>query len=128
MNYRIRLFVLVAFVLALFSALRPALADPPIPSEVWVTCKPVESMIILGVRYHVRCDKGWTNPKTSQKFPFFAIAATNSAQVEQAISMVHTSLTTGKFLRVRIKTSSTFNPPGCLTDDCRAFIAIGVQN
>jgi hypothetical protein len=128
MHHTVRNLALLLAALAVFSALQPVLADPPIASEVWVTCKPVESMIYLGNRYHVKCDKGWTNPQTSHKYPYFAIAATSSAQVEQAMSTVHTALITGKLLRILIKTGSSYNPPGCLTDDCRPFIAIGVLN
>ena len=119
---------LAASILTLLTVARPAQADPPIPSEVWITCKPVESMIFLGGRFHVLCDHGWTNPSTGHSFPYFAISGSNATQVEQAMSMAQTAQISGKKLRLRIKTSSSFNPSGCLTDDCRAFIAIGVTN
>ncbi len=130
MNHRSlsRALLLVAAVLALLPVPRPALADPPIPAEVWVTCKPVESMVYLGTRFHVKCDQGWTNPSTSHQYPYFAIAATNDARVQQAMSMAQTAQISGKRVRMLIKTSSSFNPSGCQTDDCRAFISIGVVN
>jgi hypothetical protein len=120
--------LLTVFVLALAPTSRLALADPPIASQGWVTCKPVESMVYLGARFHVKCDQGWTNPSTSHHYPYFAISATNNSQLEQAISMVQTAQISGKRVKLLIKTSSSFNPSGCETDDCRAFIAIGVVN
>jgi hypothetical protein len=127
MKYR---FLALAFllVLSLLQAPRPALADPPIPAEAWVACKPVESMIFLGVRFHVKCDQGWTNPSTGNQYRYFAISATSTAQVEQAMSMVQTAQISGKRVKMRIKTGSSSNPSGCLTSDCRAFTAIGVVN
>ncbi|HJX29430.1 MAG TPA: hypothetical protein VJ885_16095 [Thermoanaerobaculia bacterium] len=127
MKYR---FPALAFllVLSLLQAPRPVLADPPIPAEDWVACKPVESMIVFGKRFHVKCDEGWTNPSTGNEYRYFAIAVTNSSQVEQAMSMVETAQISGKRVKVRIKTGSSSNPPGCSTSDCRPFIAIGVVN
>ena len=106
----------------------PASADPPIPENAWVTCKPVETMIFLGTRFHVKCDQGWTNPSTNHEYPYLAISASNSSQVEQAILMVQTALLSGKRVKMLIKTSASSNPSGCLTNDCRAFTAIGVVN
>ncbi|HEX2644042.1 MAG TPA: hypothetical protein VHU81_13700 [Thermoanaerobaculia bacterium] len=120
--------VLAVFALALLPALRPALADPPVPPEAWVTCKPVESLVWLGGRFHVKCEQGWSNPSTGNSYPYFAISGSNTAQLEQAMSMVQTAQISGKRVKLRIKTSSTANPSGCQTDDCRAFIAIGVVN
>jgi hypothetical protein len=130
MSHRpLRLALLLAvFVLTLVSTSRLALADPPIPSQVWVTCKPVESMVYLGTRFHVKCDQGWTNPSTNHHYPYFAISATNNSQLEQAISMAQTAQISGKRVRLLIKTSSSANPSGCQTDDCRGFVAIGVVN
>jgi hypothetical protein len=112
--------------LTLLPASRPALADPPLAAEYWVTCKPVESMIFLGVRFHVKCDQGWTNPSTSHEYRYFAITTSSSTQVEQAMSMVQAAQIAGKRVKLRIKSSSASNPSGCQTDDCRAFVAIGV--
>jgi hypothetical protein len=120
--------VLAVFALALLPALRPALADPPVAPEAWVTCKPVESLVWLGGRFHVKCEQGWSNPSTGNSYPYFAISGSNTAQLEQAMSMVQTAQISGKRVKLRIKTSSTANPSGCQTDDCRAFIAIGVVN
>lgn len=130
MRYRSlsRALLLAAGLLAILPATRPALADPPIPAEVWVTCKPVESMVYLGTRFHVKCDQGWTNPTTSHQYPYFAMAATSDARVQQAMSMAQTAQISGKRVRMLIKTSSSSNPSGCQTDDCRAFTAIGVVN
>lgn len=119
---------LVVFALALLPAVRPALADPPIPSEVWVTCKPVESLVWLGGRFHVLCEQGWTNPSTGNNYRYFAISGSNTTQVGHAMSMVQTAQISGKRVRLRIKTGSSSNPSGCLTSDCRAFVAIGVVN
>jgi hypothetical protein len=126
MRHRYLPLAIAVCALTLLPVSKPALADPPIPAEVWVTCKPVESMIVLGSRFHVKCDQGWTNPSTLHKYPYFAIASTDSAQVEQAMSTVQTAQISGKRVRVWIKTGSSYNPAGCQTDDCRAFIAIGV--
>lgn len=130
MNYRFLslALVLVIFGLTSLPTTRTALADPPIAAQEWFTCKPVESMVYLGTRFHVKCNKGWTNPTTGHEYPYFAIAATNDAQVEQAISMAQTAQISGKQVKLLIKTSSSFNPSGCQTDDCRAFIAVGVVN
>lgn len=127
MSYR-RLSLAFLFVLSLLQASRPALADPPIPSEVWLTCKPVESMIFFGIRFHVKCDQGWTNPSTGNHYPYLAIAATNNAQVEQAMSTVQAAQVSGKRVRMLIKTGSSSNPSGCLSSDCRAFVSIGLVN
>lgn len=127
MNHR-SLALAFLLVLGLLQAPRPALADPPIPAEDWVVCKPVESMIFLGVRFHVKCDEGWSNPSTGNEYRYFAISASNTAQVEQAMSMVQTAQISGKRVKMRIKTSSSSNPSGCLTSDCRAFTGIGVVN
>jgi hypothetical protein len=127
MNHR-SLALAFLLVLSLLQAPRPVLADPPIPSDAWVSCKPVESMIFLGVRFHVKCDQGWTNPSTGNEYRYFAISATSTAQVEQAMSMVQTAQISGKRVKMRIKTGSSSNPSGCLTSDCRAFTSIGVVN
>jgi hypothetical protein len=107
---------------------RTVSADPPVAENAWVTCKPVETMIYLGARFHVKCDKGWTNPSTGHEYPYLAISASNSSQVEQAMSMAQTAQISGKRVRMLIKTSASSNPSGCQTDDCRAFISIGVVN
>lgn len=120
--------VLAVFVLALLPDLRPAQADPPVPSEVWVSCKPVESLVWLGGRFHVKCEQGWTNPSTGNSYPYFAISGSNATQLEHAMSMVQTAQIAGKRVKMRVKTSSSANPSGCQTNDCRAFIAIGVVN
>jgi len=117
---------LAFYALTLLPVPRPALADPPIPDRVFVTCKPVESRIVFGRRYMVRCDQGWSHPTTGHVYPYFGIGTTNSAYVEQAMSIVHTARITGKRVSVWIETSASFNPPGCQTDDCRAFIGISV--
>lgn len=127
MNHR-SLALAFVLVLSLLQHPRPALADPPLPSEAWVTCRPVESMVFPGVRFHVKCDQGWTNPSTNNHYPYFSIAASNNTHLEQAMSMVQTAQIAGKRVKMRIKTSSSSNPSGCLTSDCRAFIWIGVVN
>jgi hypothetical protein len=119
-------FGLVVFALALLPDLRLAQADPPVASEVWVTCKPVESLVWLGGRFHVKCEQGWTNPSTGNSYPYFAISGGNTAQLEHAMSMVQTAQIAGKRVKMRVKTSSSANPSGCQTNDCRAFVAIGV--
>lgn len=120
--------VLAVFALALLPALRPALADPPIAEEAWVTCKPVESLVWLGGRFHVKCDEGWSNPSTGHSYRYFAISGSNATQLGHAISMAQTAQISGKRVKLRIKTSPSSNPAGCQTDDCRLFVAIGVVN
>ena len=117
---------LVVYALTLLPAPRPALADPPIPDRVTVTCKPVESRIVFGRRFLVRCDKGWSHPTTNHEYPFFGIGTTNAAYVEQAMSTVHTALISGKRVMVWVETSASSNPAGCQTYYCRAFVAISV--
>lgn len=118
----------VVFTLALLPNVRPAQADPPVPAEVWFTCKPVESLVWLGGRFHVKCEQGWSNSSTGNSYPYFAIGGGNTTQLEQAMSMVQTAQISGKRVKMRVKTSSSANPSGCQTNDCRAFIAIGVVN
>lgn len=120
--------VLVVFALALLPNLRPALADPPVAPEVWFACKPVESLVWLGGRFHVKCEQGWTNPSTGNSYPYFAISGSNTTQLGHAMSMVQTAQIAGKRVKMRVKTSSSANPSGCQTNDCRAFVAIGVVN
>jgi hypothetical protein len=117
---------LAVYALTLLPAPRPALADPPIPDRVVVTCKPVESRIVFGRRFMVRCDKGWFHPTTNHEYPFFGIGTTNAAYVEQAMSTVHTAQISGKKVMVWVETSASSIPPGCQTDDCRGFVAISV--
>lgn len=100
-------------------------ADPPLPGSMWHSCKPVESMIWFGSRYHIRCDSPmWVGSYRDVPISYFAISDSNAAQVQQAMSLVNAAITSGKSVSIHAMTGSSTNPPGCLSGDCRLFDAV----
>lgn len=108
-------------------AARPVHADPPLAPEHSITCKPTQVAVFPGSRVHVKCDKPWTNPSTSAKAWYFAVALTDaSAPLVQAAG--DTAIGSGKKVLIFFRTESTDNPAGCLTSDCRKLTGIAVVN
>jgi hypothetical protein len=106
-----------------------ARADPPIAAEISITCKPTHAMVVLGNRFYVKCDKAWTNPTNNAITAwYFSTAASDATQVAQAQAAANAAIVAGKNLQILFRTSSTENPAGCKTDDCRKMTAIGVLN
>lgn len=114
-------------VIATISAATPAHADPPLAPEHSITCKPTQVAVFPGSRVHVKCDKPWTNPSTSAKAWYFAVALTDpAAPLVQAAG--NAAIGSGKKVLVYFRTESLDNPPGCLTSDCRKLTGIAVVN
>lgn len=110
---------------ALLLSSRPSYADPPLPATIWHTCKPVESMIYFGSRYHIRCDVPMlVGLYRDIPIYYFAISDANATQVQQAMSLVNAAITDAKKVSIHAYTSSGTNPAGCLSTDCRWFDAV----
>jgi hypothetical protein len=125
---RARALAAVLFFAALLVPGRPALADPPVDSWQWLTCRPTQSYVHLGKHYQVKCAVGWYHPQSGQTITRFAIPTTDAAQVAQAMAVVHTAQIAGKDVRLLFRADATENPPGCDSDDCRFFAGIGARD
>jgi hypothetical protein len=124
-----RTIAITALVSALVTALAAtvARADPPLAAEHSITCKPTQVAVFPGSRVHVKCDKPWTNPSTSAKAWYFALALTDAAApLVQAAG--DTAIGSGKKVLVYFRTDASENPGGCLTTDCRKLTGIAVVN
>jgi hypothetical protein len=113
--------------LVLLSLPRRTQADPPLAAEHTHTCEPVDVTMVLNSRFQVKCDTPWTNPVSGATAHFFAAGVTTPG-VEQAASIALVAATSSKKVRVRFRTSSTDNPSGCDTGDCRRLLAISLTN
>jgi hypothetical protein len=93
-------------------------------------CKPVESAIFLGNRYHIRCDTytlvkvGTSHDAPEHKVFFFSIDASDPQKVQQAMAITHMAISGDRSIRIWFETVYSNNPPGCLYDDCRSFFAL----
>ena len=125
----------IARVLAVFLCLaaslstsRSALADPPIDTWQWHTCKPTQAYVHLGKHFQVKCAVGWSHPISGITITRFAIPTTDAAEVAQAMATVHTAQIAGKDVRLYFREDSSENPSGCGTGDCRLFVGIGARD
>jgi hypothetical protein len=87
----------------------------------------VQAAVFPGGRVHIRCDKPWTNPSTGATASYFAVATTEAAApLVQAAG--NTASAAGKNVEIWFRWSSTENPSGCGTSDCRKLTGIAVLN
>ena len=45
-------------------------------------------------------------------------------RLAQAMAVVHEAMSSGKSIRLWIRTSPLQNPPGCQSGDCRSFFGV----
>jgi hypothetical protein len=118
------------FVLALLAGplLVPArtLADPPLAEETTIICTTVNTAVYPGSRVHLRCSETWENPSTGATANFFAAEA-SASQAGQVVTIGVAAQTFNKKVRVRFRTSSADNPPGC-EGNCRKLVGAQLEN
>lgn len=103
------------------------LADPPLPATMWHSCKPTESMIYFGSRYHIKCDTPMmVGIYRDVPIYYFAISDANANQVQQAMDIANAAITANKRVSIHAYTGSATNPAGCLSSDCRLFDAVNL--
>ena len=104
-------------------------ADDPLPATVTKYCKPTESAVFFGSRYHVRCQSPLNVGRYGDvAVSFFSIADSDQSRVEQAMAIVNTAMAHDKSVRLWVHTASSQNPSGCLPGDCRRFFGIALVN
>ena len=117
----------LAVILGALAAPPRTQADPPLASEQSHVCDTVETAVYPGSRVQVKCHPQWTNPVSSATAEFFAVAS-SSALASQVASVGLAAQTSSKKVRIRFRTSSTDNPSGCSTGDCRKLVGIMLEN
>ena len=116
------LLVLPALALVLAASLA---ADPPLPPTLAIVCKPTESAVFLGTRYHVKCERPtMMGQYYDQAIYYYSIPAADPARVDQALQIVNAAITSGKRVRLFVWTGTSNNPSGCQTGDCRGFFGV----
>ena len=100
-------------------------ADPPLPAVVAKQCTPTEAAIFFGSRFHVKCSSALQVGRYRDVDIFyFSIGTDDRDDVNNALEIATSAITAGKLLTLWVKTSSTDNPSGCRTNNCRKLTGI----
>jgi len=113
--------------LAPLAAPTRTLADPPIADEISIVCTSVNTAVYPGSRVHLKCSETWENPSTGATANFFAADA-GSSQAGQVVAIGVAAQTFDKKVRIRFRSSSTDNPSGCDTSNCRKLVGAQLEN
>jgi len=103
------------------------MADPPIAEEISIICTSVNTAVYPGSRVHLRCSETWENPSTGATANFFAAEA-GASQAGQVVTIGVAAQTFNKKVRVRFRSSSADNPPGCDGSNCRKLVGAQLEN
>lgn len=113
-------------------------APPPITPEMTIMCR-VAGIAAFQGRVHIRCSTGGCPPGTlcpaaetnpvDARIIYYATENTvsGSALAATALTVAGTALQTGRAMRLWYRSSASENPPGCLTHDCRRFVAVAID-
>lgn len=95
-------------------------------ADNWVSCQPIE-VIEKTSMVHVKCSANVT-VDTNTTIRYLAISKSDAEAVRRFVSFANSALLSGKTFRVYAYSSTTENPSGCSTGDCRGVKYFGLMN
>jgi len=95
--------------------------DPDAPSANFY-CSSVNNVAAFENRVHLRC----SNSNGGIIYYAYATDPAHVATANQILAIANTAFALGKGVWVYYNSSSTLNPPGCNTGDCRGLIGVSM--
>jgi hypothetical protein len=90
-------------------------------------CTPTDVTVMFNSRLHIKCTSrlslGWNE---DIHIYYFSVSANDYDDLDRALQMATTAITTGKRLRLQVRNSSSYNPSGCSSSNCRKLVGISL--
>ena len=96
--------------------------NSPNSTDAEFYCGGINNVAVFENRIHIRCN----NANGSISYYSYATDSTNVATANQLLAIANTAFALGKNVWVFYYPSSSYNPTGCYTSDCRGLIGISM--
>jgi len=102
-----------------------ARADDPLPAVVAKQCTPTEVAIFFDSRFHIKCSRALQVGRYGDvDIYYFSISTDDPDDLNYALNIATSAIVAGKRLTLWVKTSSSGNPSGCQSSNCRRLTGI----
>ncbi|MEB8432983.1 hypothetical protein OO007_12165 [Cocleimonas sp. KMM 6892] len=102
-----------------------ARAEDPMAPIVSKNCTPTEVAVIFNSRFHIKCRSPLrTGYYGEVNVYFFSLSTNASVNVDYAMKLATEAIASSKRLTLWVRTSPSYNPNGCKSNNCRKLTGV----